>query len=222
MAPCMTDSSREADRCGLNPRYVADFPFHANLTRNCASVLTEAMKAPACPANQTELDLDTFRSVHEVAELARHGDCRRLVASSAARRWRRRSRSPRWMQPAGQWASALLPSIRTLPPASSGKEMRRFTSKHPRLFKLLTLLLYRCAAIAGSRARSFSDRLSLPNLKSRCEVGSHQLSFSNHHSPRGEGDCAAAWHVRLIPRPCSHEQSAGCYSASCALVKRLL
>src|ERR1700730_13313174 len=134
MAPCMTDSSREAEpRCGLHPHYVADLPFHANLTRNCASVLAEAMNAPACPANFKPNSTSTpsgasTKSRNLLATAIAAG----LIASSAASKVAPTVSitslgcNPRVSGPPPSSST----SIRTLPPASSGKEMRRFTSKH--------------------------------------------------------------------------------------------
>src|SRR6266436_5533305 len=58
---------------------------------------------------QTELDLDTFRSVREIAELARHGECRRLDRLECRFEGGADGLDHlAGVQPAGQWASALL------------------------------------------------------------------------------------------------------------------
>src|SRR6266404_4453248 len=130
MAPCMTDSLWEAElRCGLHRLYVAYLPFHANLTRNCASALAEAMKAPACPVNFKPNSTSTpsgasAKSRNLLATATAAG----LIASSAASKVAPTVAitslgcNPRVPPPSST-------SIRTSPPASSGK-MRRFTSKH--------------------------------------------------------------------------------------------
>src|SRR6266446_6849395 len=133
MAPCMTDSLREAEpRYGLHPHYVADLPFHANLTRNCASVLTEAMKAPACPANFKPNSTSTLSGASAKSRnLLATANAAGLIASSAASKVAPTvSTTSLGCNPRVSGPPPSSTSIRTLPPASSGNEMRRFTSKH--------------------------------------------------------------------------------------------
>src|SRR6478672_9215091 len=142
MAPCMTGSSREAElRCGLNPRYVADLPLHANLTRNCASVLAEAMKAPACPANfrpnSTSIPSGASAKLRNLLATATAAG---LIASSAASKVALTvSITSLGCNPRVSGLPPSSTSIRTLPPASSGYEMRRFTSKHLEIVQEINL-----------------------------------------------------------------------------------